>query len=173
MNDAYEFAYDNWITTIESIEKSKMYWTLTRIQMAKMLSNFAINVLWKQPDTSKKCEFSDISNELDEKYDQWVTKACQLWIMWQNMKNNEFKAYRNVSRAEFATALSRMLYWTEDGKWNTKYYEPHTAVLYNEWIINNTDPNLKEKRWYVMLMLKRTEETAEKTCDFNDDWNIK
>ena len=172
MNDAYEFAYKNWITTIESIEKTKMYWTLTRIQMAKMLSNYAINVLWKQPDTSKKCEFIDISNELDAKYDFWVTKACQLWIMWQNMKNNEFKAFRNVTRAEFATALSRMLYEIEDGKWNTKYYEPHTAVLYNEWIINNTDPNLKEKRWYVMLMLKRTEETAEKTCDFNDDWNI-
>ncbi len=172
MNDAYEFAYKNWITTIKSIEKTKMYWTLTRIQMAKMLSNYAINVLWKQPDTSKKCEFIDISNELDAKYDFWVTKACQLWIMWQNMKNNEFKAFRNVTRAEFATALSRMLYEIEDGKWNTKYYEPHTAVLYNEWIINNTDPNLKEKRWYVMLMLKRTEETAEKTCDFNDDWKI-
>jgi hypothetical protein len=30
------------------------------------------------------------------------------------------------------------------------------AVLYNEWIINNTDPKMKEKRWYVMIMLMRT-----------------
>jgi hypothetical protein len=30
------------------------------------------------------------------------------------------------------------------------------AVLYNEWVITNTDPKLKEKRWYVMLMLMRS-----------------
>ena len=156
MNNAYEFAHDNWITTTNNIGKAKMNSPLTRIAMAKMLSNYAINVLWEEPDTSKKCNFNDVSNELDNKYDKWVTKACQLWIMWENIKN--FRPNDEVTRAEFATALSRMLYWTDDWKWNTKYYEPHLAKLNNEWVINNTNPKIKEKRWYVMIMLMRSAE---------------
>jgi hypothetical protein len=44
-NEAYSFAKSNGITTTDSIETAKMNTSLTRIQMAKMLSNFAINVL--------------------------------------------------------------------------------------------------------------------------------
>ena len=48
-----------------------------------------------------------------------------------------------------------MLYKTEDWKWKVKYYEPHIAKLYNEWIINKADPDMEELRWYVMIMLMR------------------
>jgi hypothetical protein len=34
-----------------------------------MISNYAINVLNKQVDTSKKCEFDDISEKLNKQYD--------------------------------------------------------------------------------------------------------
>jgi hypothetical protein len=51
-----------------------------------------------------------------------------------------------------------MLYNTEDWEWKIKYYEPHIYKLYNEGIISNTNPNMIEKRWYVMTMLKRTVE---------------
>jgi len=46
--------------------------------MAKMISNYAINVLNKSVDTSKECNFTDVSGELDAKYDEGITKACQL-----------------------------------------------------------------------------------------------
>jgi hypothetical protein len=49
--------------------------------MAKMLSQYAINVLKKTPDTNKECKFGDVSAELDEQYDNGVTLACQLGIM--------------------------------------------------------------------------------------------
>ena len=152
--DAYNFAYKNWITTKSSIYDAKMYSPLTRIQMAKMLSNYAINVLWKEPDVSKwVVKFDDVSNNLNKEYGNAVILAYQLWIMWQNIKNNKFKPYNEVTRAEFATALSRLLYWTED--WKNKYYDPHIIKLYGEWIINKTDPLIKEKRGYVMIMLLR------------------
>lgn len=155
--DAYNFAFQNWITTKKSIYDAKMYSSLTRIQMAKMLSNYAINVLWKQPDLSKwMIKFKDVSNKLNKEYDNAVTLAYQLWIMWQNIKNNKFKPYDEVTRAEFATALSRLLYSTHDWKWKNKYYEPHITKLYNEWIINKTNPTIKEKRWYIMIMLMRS-----------------
>jgi hypothetical protein len=51
-----------------------------------------------------------------------------------------------------------MLYNTEDWKWNAKYYDPHIAKLYDEWIITYTNPKTEEKRWYVMIMLMRTAE---------------
>ncbi len=159
MNNAYSFAYENWITTVSNIDKAKMNSSLTRIAMAKMLSNYAINILWKEPDTSKWTPvFNDITNNLNNQYDNAVTLSYQLWIMWQNMKNNNFRPYDEVTRAEFATALSRLLYNTRDGYWNQKYYEPHIKKLYNEWIISNTNQKIKEKRWYVMVMLMRSVE---------------
>ena len=119
-----------------------------------MLSQYAINVLNKKPDKTKYCNFSDVSSNLDKSYDYWVTLAYQLWIMWINMQDNKFRPNDIVTRAEFATALSRLLYWTHD--WENNYYTRHLKALKNNWIINNTDPKLHEKRWYVMIMLMRS-----------------
>ena len=158
--DAYTFAKENWITTKDTIQSAQMNGKLTRIAMAKMLSQYAINVLWQTPDTSKTIKFKDVTSKKDADYDNGVTLAYQLWIMWQNMPNNKFRPNDEVSRAEFATALSRLLYQTTDGEYKStsKYYTPHMAKLYNEWIINNTDPSMKERRWYVMIMLMRSAE---------------
>ena len=156
-NMAYQYAYHYWITTTSSIKNANMYSGLNRIAMAKMLSNYAENVLWMDDfDTSRNCKFLDVSSSLDASYDYWVTKACQLWIMWVNVPNNRFYPNWRVTRAEFATALSRLLYNTEDGVDN--YYTTHINKLRREWIITNTNPQLWEKRWFVMLMLMRAGE---------------
>lgn len=155
MNDAYEFAYKNWITTTKNIEKAKMNTPLTRIAMAKMLSYYATNVLWQKPDTTKTIKFNDVTDKQNSDYNNAVTLSYQLWIMWQNMKNNNFRPNDEVTRAEFATALSRMLYSTPD--WSP-YYTTHLNKLKQEGIITNNNPKLKEKRWYVMIMLMRTTE---------------
>ena len=153
-NNAYGFAYANWITTIKNIEKANLNWAITRAAMAKMLSNYAINVLGKEPDTSKAPHFWDISKETDKQYDNWITLAYQLWIMWVWTKN--FRPYDPVTRKEFVTVLSRMLYNTTDWASKTNYYEPHMAKLYDEWIITKTNPATIEKRWNVMTMLMRS-----------------
>ena len=149
----------NWqITTMNTIQKADMSWKLTRIQMAKMLSQYAINVLWQTPDTSKTIKFKDVTAKRDADYDNGVTLAYQLWIMWQNMKDNKFRPNDEVSRAEFVTALSRLLYSTPDGEYKStsKYYIHHMEKLVKEWIITNDDPKMKERRWYVMIMLMRS-----------------
>ena len=155
---AYEFAKWNWITTMPTIQKANMEWKLTRIAMAKMLSQYAINVLWKTPDASKIVKFNDVTSKKDADYDNWVTLAYQLWIMWQNMPWNKFRPNDEVTRAEFATALSRMAYNTSDWEYKStsKYYVHHMEKLVNEWIITNDNPNMKELRWYVMIMLMRS-----------------
>ena len=154
--EAYNFAKTNWITTQTNIQKAKIDSPLTRIAMAKMLSYYAINVLWQDPDMTQTIKFEDVSDKRDAEYDNGVTLAYQLGIMWINMKNNKFRPDDEVTRAEFVTALSRMIYGMKDGTWKMKYYEPHMTRMYNEWIISNTNPKMKEKRWYVMIMLMRT-----------------
>ena len=154
MNNAYQFTYKNWITTSNSIDKAKMNEPLTRIAMAKILSNYAINILWKKPDPSLwTVKFDDVTEKQNADYDNAVTLAYQLWIMGQNIKNNKFRPNDEVTRAEFATAFSRLLYSTSD--WNP-YYTNHLRILKQKWIITNDNPNIKEKRWYVMVMLMRT-----------------
>ena len=157
MNEAYQYARYYDITTKNTIKDADMYSWLNRIAMAKMLTNYAENVLWvNNYNTGRNCKFVDVSTSLDKDYDYWVTKACQLWIMWVNMPNNKFYPEWWVTRAEFATALSRLLYGTADWVW--QYYSTHLVKLYKEKIITNTDPTLKELRGYVMLMLKRAAE---------------
>ena len=151
-NNAYEFAHRAWITTTDSIEKANMNWSLTRIAMAKMLSNYAMNILWKVPANSIVPDFPDVSQKMNDDYGWAVTLSYQLWIMWKWI--NKFRPNDIVSRAEFWTALSRMLYWTPDWEWN--YYSTHLDKLHKEWVISNTNPNLKELRWYVMIMLMRS-----------------
>ena len=155
LQDAYNFAYQNKITTINSIDKADMEWWLTRIAMAKMLSQYAINILWKSPDTSKIPNFWDIDSKLDEDYNNGVTLAYQLWIMW--IWIDKFRPFDLVTRAEFGTALSRVLYWTKNEWWNP-YYINHLKALQNSWIMTQINqPNQLEIRWYVMLMLMRSD----------------
>ena len=157
-NSAYQFAYKNWITTMWSIEGANMNWNLTRIAMAKMLSNYAVNVLWKRKVSDNVPVFSDVSWKLNNDYWWAVTLAYQLWIMWQNMPDNRFRPYDIVTRAEFATALSRMLYGTTDWQYKStdRYYTNHLNKLMSEGIITRNDPRMHELRWYVMIMLMRS-----------------
>ncbi len=155
---AYEFAHEKWITTMPTIQEAQMNWKLTRIAMAKMLSQYAMNVLGQKPANIVTPKFNDVTDKQNSDYDDWVTLAYQLWIMWQNMPNNKFRPDDEVTRAEFATALSRMLYHTSDWEYKStdKYYTNHMKKLVQEWIITNDDAKMKELRWYVMIMLMRS-----------------
>lgn len=154
MNEAYEFAYANGITTMKSIDEAEMFDGLTRIAMAKMLSQYAINVLGKSPADVEVPNFTDVSADLDAEYANGVSLAYKLWIMWINMPDNKFLPYETVTRAQFGTALSRLLFGIEDGEY--AYYTTHLAKLKEAWIITNDDPTLEELRGYVMLMLMRS-----------------
>lgn len=164
MNMAYQYAYHFKITTQKSITEAWMDQALTRIAMAKMLSMYAMNVLWKKPANTIVPNFEDVSEDLNEQYDYWISLAYQLWIMWINMQENKFRPHDLVTRAEFATALSRLLYWTAD--WNEFYYSTHLNKLFEKWIIANTNPSLQELRWYVMIMLMRSALWISSTEDF-------
>ena len=152
--DAYIFSHDKGITTMNNPVEADMFGPLNRIAMAKMLSQYAINVLGKTPDTSRVVPtFPDVDEQLNKDYNDWVTLAYQLGIMWINI--DTFRPFDLVTRAEFGTALSRMLFGLSDGE-EDLWYKPHLDKLMNEKIITIDTPDLQELRGYVMIMLMRS-----------------
>lgn len=157
LQQAYNWAYQNQITTQNPIEKANMQWKITREEMAKMISNYATNILWKTPDATKTCLFLD--SNINPDLVNFVTESCQLWLMGQWISS--FKPKNYVTRAEFWTVLSRALWWNKN-EWWTTYYENHLKSLKSEWIMKKIDtPMDYEIRWYVMLMLMRSTNTWE------------
>lgn len=152
LRQAYNWAYKNKITTMNTIGWARLSDWLTREEMAKMISSYAVDILWKVPDTTKSCYFLD--SNINPDLLQYVTESCQLWLMWQWITS--FRPKDFVTRAEFWTVLSRMLWWNEY-EWGVLYYENHLKALNVSWIMNNiSSPYSNEVRWYVMLMLMRS-----------------
>ena len=165
LKQAYNWAYQNNITTQSPIEKANMQWQITREEMAKMISNYATEILWKTPDTTQSCLFLD--SNINPDLVEFVTKSCQLWLMGQWITS--FKPKDFVTRAEFWTVLSRALWWDKNEWWST-YYENHLKALKSEWIMKKIDtPMDKEIRWYVMLMLMRSTNTWNLTTENLDN----
>lgn len=164
---AYYRSLNNWITTKESVKEAKLWWEVTRAELAKMISNYAINIIWMEISTIDECNFNDITDEFDKKYGKWISHSCQLWLMWQNIK--DFRPNDWVTRAEFWTVLSRALWWDKNEWWST-YYENHLKALKSEWIMKKINtPMNKEIRWYIMLMLMRSTNTWDLATENQDN----
>ena len=67
-----------------------------------------------------------------------------------------FHPYRSVTRAEFATVFSRVLYWDKYNQTGETWASWHLEALRNAGILKDTSPTLKELRGRVMLMLMRS-----------------
>jgi len=152
LQGAYDYAYGIGITTQSSIDSANMYGSLIRSHMAKMMVNYATEVLGQTPDTNVTCEFTDVANESDE-LQGYITEACQLGLMGVGI--TAFNPNGVVTRAQFGTVLSRALYGDiyNDGD---PYYVNHLEALRDAGVMNNiSNPNANEVRGYVMLMMQR------------------
>lgn len=125
MNIAYLFACDLHITTMRTIEQARVYEPVTRAAFAKMISNYAKNVLGKTPNTSKQCHFVDL-DETNAELADFAIRSCQYDIMGINMLDNKFLPNRTITRGEIATVLSRLHGWAFDG---VPYYSTHMAAM--------------------------------------------
>ena len=161
LQDAYNWAYSKEITTMSPIDNANMYGNITRAELAKMLSNWAMNVKGLTPDTSAVCNFTDTDSVKGDLHD-FITTSCQLGLMGQGI--TAFRPYDSITRAEFGTALSRAL-WGDENNGGTPYYAKHLNALKEAGIMTQIDnaDSRKEIRGYVMLMLMRTEGTS--ICD--------
>ncbi|MCX6824461.1 MAG: leucine-rich repeat domain-containing protein [candidate division SR1 bacterium] len=132
LNQAYGFAFDNGITTINSCTTVNLTGTLIRSHMAKMISEFAIRVLKIKPDTTKSCTFTDMKTQSKE-MQFYATLACQLGLMGYASDgvtmNINFNPEQEVDRAQFGTILSRLLMgYASDGVTMNINFNPEQEV---------------------------------------------
>ena len=158
LNNAYLWAFDYDITTMDTIQSANIDGKLIRKDMAKMVSNFAVNVLKKVPSTGTKCTFSDTKG-LTEEAKSFAILSCKLGLMGFESDGitvkKHFDPMDQVDRAQFGTILSRLL---RAGKYNggNPYYAKHLNALKNAGIMTKiATPLQKEIRGYVMLMMMR------------------
>ena len=172
---AYEWALENGITTINDIEKARLSDWLTRAELAKMMSQYMTKVLWKTPVDVEKAEYSDVSESLGDLAD-FIQTAYAYKIMWINADGTPLKEFNpngKVTRAEYATVFSRVLYGDKYNKSEWNYYEDHLAALKEAGILTNTTPTIQEIRGWVMLMMYRSENVkSETTTEESTGWLI-
>ena len=163
INNAYLWAYGFDITTQASIQKANIDGKLIRKDMAKMISNFAVNVLKKTiSNTGTTCTFTDTKN-LTKEAQTYATAACKLGLMWYASDGKTLKTTfdpnAEVDRAQFGTILSRLLYGDKNNASSktTPYYANHLDALKDAWVMSKINtPTQKELRGYVMLMMMRS-----------------
>lgn len=162
VKDAYQWAYENKITTLSPVEIANPDWYVYRWHMAKMVVNYATNVLWwKLPSNVPiECMWNDGESDRESKeISDYAVKSCSLWLMWINTEY--YKPNDYVTRAQFGTVLSRMLWWVQYNQIDTKehrFYEKHLKALKENDIMKQIEnPELRlELRKRVWVMLKRT-----------------
>jgi large repetitive protein len=167
LEKAYCFARKNDITTINTLLNANATWSLIRKDLAKMMVNFSRNVLWTvQNTTTSQCKnnYNDVSR-VSKELRTYIELACSMNIMWLEADwrtpLSSFRPSDYVTRAEFATVLSRVLYGNTYDVWlwsDYVWYEKHLSKLNTEWFINNITegrPLYIEKRWYTWIILER------------------
>ena len=170
MKLAYLYAYSHWMTTMCPIDDADLYGYLRRDHLAKILTEYSLDVLDLEPEAGKAwCNsFDDIANESAEmKY--YIKTSCELWLMWLesdwDTPKKSFDPTDYVTRAEFGTTLSRLIYGDEynleseaENTYPWAWYWKHLAALKRDGIMNEIYwdwPQHIELRWYVMLMIMR------------------
>ena len=162
--DSYEWARKYDVTTMDTIKEADPYGLLIRWHMAKMVVNYAVNVQWKKMPIviPLKCRWWDAESEWEsEEIKDYARKACALGIMGIYME--DFLPNQEVTRAEFGTILSRLLWWDEYNVIDTDetpFYERHLNALKKAKIMTQIENPLvrKELREWVWVMLRRAEE---------------
>ena len=155
---AYEWAYKHGITTLSWLENANPDGLIPRWHMAKMVTNFAVNVLWMKipSEIPAECSWWDTDWESEEIKD-YAEKSCALWVMWIYME--DFLPNKILDRAELWTILSRLLWWERYNVIDTNnrpYYVEHLSILKRKWImtqIENPEARKELRKWaWVMLM---------------------
>ncbi|MDR2541073.1 MAG: hypothetical protein LBD11_04790 [Candidatus Peribacteria bacterium] len=160
-NAAYLYACENDITTQRTIQDARLDDLLTRAENAKLISNYAMIVLGKTPDTTKDCSnFYDSiqSYKNTDLYDAMIT-SCQLDIMGINPDKTpipDFMGAYPLERRDFGTVFSRLLRGNVNEYKGEKYWDGHLQALKDAEIITNLNRSMNEYRSRIFLQIYRS-----------------
>jgi len=155
---AYVFAFDLKVTTVNNICNANLQEDVTREEFAKFISTYAIVALNKKPDTARRCIFNDVWSTTVE-MQTFAKISCELNIMGLEQNGDPTPIFRPkdlMSRAEVFTAFNRLINGEVDNSESGVRYMKHMNRLLQQKIIFDTsDPKRNTLRWEVLLMLMR------------------
>ena len=157
-NHAYLWACGKDITTIRAISGARLDQPLTRAELAKMMSVYVTKVLGKQPVLTGVAQYPDVDSKMGDLAD-YIQLAYQLQIMGIHHDGtalSHFEPNKFVTRAEFATVFSRVLYGAKYNQDGEGWANGHLNALKEAGILKNITPNMLELRGRVLLMLQRS-----------------
>ena len=91
IQSAYEWAYAHDVTTMPTLYEANPDWVVTRWHLAKMVVNYATNVLGQEiPEKiPSECRWNDWRWDWEsEEIKDYAVKSCALWLMWLDMPHN-------------------------------------------------------------------------------------
>lgn len=138
---------------------------LIRAHLAKMMSEYATKVVGLTPDTSRKCNFSDMQNQTEE-FKKYAIMSCQLGLMGLKTDGSpapKFQPNEQVNRAIFGTTLSRTLRGEAYNGGQNRYSKHLNALFTNKIITSTGNVFNRELRGYVMLMMLRGDRAIKKS----------
>lgn len=157
-NDAYLWACQHNITTMRTIQDARLDQPLTRAELAKIMSVYAMKEYHLKPLITGAANYKDVNTDLGDLAD-YIQLAYQLQIMGINADGTPIQAFephKLVSRAEFATVLSRVIWGNKHNISGDDRYSEHLQALKKYGIIKSDIPaNWWELRGRALLMLHR------------------
>ena len=162
-NDAYLWACQHNITTMRTIQEARLEQPLTRAELAKIMSVYAMKEYHLKPLITGAVNYKDVNADLGDLAD-YIQLAYQLQIMGINADGTPIQAFephKLVSRAEFATVLSRVIWGNKHNISGDDRYSEHLQALKKYEIITSDVPaNWWELRGRALLMLHRTAKSS-------------
>ena len=157
-NDAYLWACQHNITTMRTIQEARLDQPLTRAELAKIMSVYAMKEYHLKPLITGAANYKDVNTDLGDLAD-YIQLAYRLQIMGINADGTPIQAFephKLVSRAEFATVLSRVIWGNKHNISGDDRYSEHLQALKKYGIIKSDIPaNWWELRGRALLMLHR------------------
>ena len=157
-NDAYLWSCQHNITTMRTIQDARLDQPLTRAELAKIMSVYAMKEYHLKPLKAGAVNYKDVNADLRDLAD-YIQLAYQLQIMGINADGTPIQAFephKLVSRAEFATVLSRVIWGNKHNISGDDRYSEHLQALKKYRVITSDVPaNRWELRGRALLMLHR------------------
>jgi uncharacterized repeat protein (TIGR02543 family) len=163
MVDAFIRSTEEWVNSDDLLQTWSLYGILTRGELAVLISNFMRNILNKPYTFDPACKgslYADYTSWPSNQSD-YIEQACSLGVMGRRNADGAileaFRASDPVTRAEFATVLSRVLYGDQyNGDDGGKRYAKHLQVMNDNGYINDiSNPFMNEIRWFALIIMYR------------------
>lgn len=143
---------------MRTIQEARLDQPLTRAELAKIMSVYAMKEYHLKPLITGAANYKDVNTDLGDLAD-YIQLAYRLQIMGINADGTPIQAFephKLVSRAEFATVLSRVIWGDKHNISGDDRYSAHLQALKKYGIIKSDIPaNWWELRGRALLMLHR------------------